>query len=314
MSETNKDMSEEIQNDLKNLLSKINNEVDKFEKGKKEMIQKQQEFEEIKNKFEKVSSQAKSKIKLNVGGKIFTTSLSTLTMEKNTYFSSMFSEYFNTQPDEDGEYFIDRNPEHFHLILDYLRNPTKEVNLNEMTKKQLDDFYFEVDFYSIQSLKKIEIIHKFDVLAMGKEFNSQRLSENKFRITKSGIDDWNANIIFNPCKKWKITTVQNCINVMCGVVDQNSVIIDGSNFSSTGYYVYNYNGTKYSCNGSNNTAYGQSFRSDSQTCILNFENGSLSCNINGTSYGNAYTGLNSNLVPSFDVYSSNACFDVEFLE
>jgi hypothetical protein len=313
MSETNKDMSEEIQNDLKNLLSKIKNEVEKLEKEKKEMIQEKQEFQEIKKKLEKVSSQAKSKIKLNVGGKIFTTSLNTLTMEKNTYFSSMFSENFNTQPDEDGEYFIDRNPEHFHLILDYLRNPTKEVNLNEMTKKELEDFYYEVDYYSIQSLKKIEIIPKFDVLAMGKELNSQRLSENKFRITKSGIAGWNANIIFTPCKKWKITMVQNCSNVMCGVVDQNSVIIDGSNYSSTGYYVHS-NSTKYSCNGSSGTAYGKSFSANSQTCILNFENGSLSCNINGTSYGNAYTGLNSNLVPSFDVHNSNTCFDVEFLE
>jgi hypothetical protein len=314
MSETNKDMSEEIQNDLKNLLSKIKNEVEKLEIEKKEMIQEQQEFQEIKKKLEKVSSQAKSKIKLNVGGKIFTTSLSTLTMEKNTYFSLMFSENFNTQPDEDGEYFIDRNPEHFHLILDYLRNPTKEVNLNEMTKKQLEDFHYEVDFYAIHSLKKIEIIPKFDVLAMGKELNSQRLSENKFRITKSGSDAWNSNIIFTPCKKWKITMVQNSTYVMCGVIDQNSVIIDGSNYGSTGYYVFNYGGTKYSCNGSSNTAYGQSFNSNSQTCILNFENGSLSCNINGTSYGNAYTGLNSNHVPSFDVRTPNACFDVEFLE
>jgi len=33
----------------------------------------------------------------------------------------MFSSQFNTQADEDGEYFIDRNPKHFALILDYLR-------------------------------------------------------------------------------------------------------------------------------------------------------------------------------------------------
>jgi hypothetical protein len=68
----------------------------------------------------------KNKIKLNVGGKIFTTTLNTLTTEKNTFFNSMFSEQFKPQPDEDGEFFIDRNPEYFHLILDYLEIQQKK--------------------------------------------------------------------------------------------------------------------------------------------------------------------------------------------
>jgi hypothetical protein len=315
MSNTNhEDKSEEIQNDLKNLLGKIYKEIEILEKSKTEMKLEQEEFFETKKKLEKVSSQTKSKIKLNVGGKIFTTSLSTLTMEKNTFFSSMFSEEFNTQPDEDGEYFIDRNPEHFHLILDYLRNPTKQVNLSEMTKKQVEDFYYEVDFYSIHSLMKIEIIPKFDILAIGKDLNSQKLSDSKFRITKSGVNGWNANVIFTPCKKWKITMIQSCNAVMCGVVDQNAVNINGSNYNTTGYFVYGANGTKYSCSGQNNSSYGQLFNGNSQTCIFTFENGNLSAVINNTSYGNAYSNLNLNLVPSFDVSTPNACFEVEFFE
>jgi hypothetical protein len=315
MNETNQeDMSEEIQNDLKNLLAKIYKEIEILEISKKEMKQELEEFQETKKKLEKVSSQTKSKIKLNVGGKIFTTSLSTLTMENNTFFSSMFSEEFNTQPDEDGEYFIDRNPEHFHLILDYLRNPTKQVNLTEMTKKQLEDFYYEVDFYSIHSLKKIEIIPKIDILAIGKELTSQRLSDSKFRITKSGVNGWNANVIFTPCKKWKVTMIQSCSAVMCGVVDQNVVNLNGTNFNSNGYFVYNANGAKYSFNGQSNSPYGQLFSGNTHHCVLTFDNGTLSTNINNTSYGNAYTGLNLNLVPSFDISSANACFEVEFLE
>jgi len=35
--------------------------------------------------------------------------------------SSMFSGHFDMEPDEDGCYFIDRNPDFFPIILDYLR-------------------------------------------------------------------------------------------------------------------------------------------------------------------------------------------------
>jgi hypothetical protein len=124
---------QEILNDLNKVLGKI----------QKLNIENEKEIENVPQI-----------IKLNIGGKIFTTTLSTLTTEKDTFFTSMFSEQFNTKPDKNGEYFIDRNPKHFHLILDYLRNPTKEVNLRELTTVQEEEFYDEVDFYSIESLKR----------------------------------------------------------------------------------------------------------------------------------------------------------------
>jgi hypothetical protein len=51
------------------------------------------------------------------------------------------------QPDEDGVYFIDRNPKHFDRILDYLRT-------GELTFEGLDDFAIrklekDLDYYMI---------------------------------------------------------------------------------------------------------------------------------------------------------------------
>jgi len=48
------------------------------------------------------------------------TSKNTLLSQEGTFFYHMVCNEF-WQPDEDGEYFIDRNPLHFSRLLDFLR-------------------------------------------------------------------------------------------------------------------------------------------------------------------------------------------------
>jgi len=59
---------------------------------------------------------------LNVGGKLFTTSLSTLRSVGGTFFEKMFRKGANTTASADGKYFIDRDPSTFGYVLDYLRS------------------------------------------------------------------------------------------------------------------------------------------------------------------------------------------------
>jgi len=92
------------------------------------------------------------KIKLNVGGKLFVTSLATLTSEKDTYFSALFSEHFRPEPDEDGEIFIDRNPKQFDLILDHLRGEDISQSIAALSKEDKYQYEQQVDFYLIGSL------------------------------------------------------------------------------------------------------------------------------------------------------------------
>jgi len=72
---------EEIQKDLDSFVEKIQKEVEDMDKKKKEVEEEVQKFETIKKKLETTAKNAKEKIKLNIGGKIFTTSLTTLTQE-----------------------------------------------------------------------------------------------------------------------------------------------------------------------------------------------------------------------------------------
>ncbi|CAO3633591.1 unnamed protein product [Mucor hiemalis] len=62
------------------------------------------------------------KVRLNVGGNMFETSLSTLRRDTNSLLATMFSGRHPILAESDGSYFIDRDPSHFRLILNYLRD------------------------------------------------------------------------------------------------------------------------------------------------------------------------------------------------
>ena len=64
-----------------------------------------------------------NKVRLDVGGHKFTTSLQTLTSVPDTYLASLFSGRYELAPDAEGEYLIDRDGEHFNLVLNFLRDP-----------------------------------------------------------------------------------------------------------------------------------------------------------------------------------------------
>jgi hypothetical protein len=292
---------EEKEVDFEELYIKMKEEKEKLEIENEKLRNQLQSFQK---------SKIGNKIKLNIGGKLFTTSLSTLTSEKNTFFTSMFGETFNTQPDDDGEFFIDRSPQYFQIILDYLRNPTKELDLSDLNEKQLKEFFYEVDFYSIKSLhfvpQKVN-----EILGIGDKLSIKKLDTNKFRISKSNSGKWDANITFSSCKKWKITCIQNCFSLAVGVIDKKLVNVNALN-SFNGYFIYSNGGTLYSKDGNNCDPYAKSFYSSGQVSQITFEDGELKFSMNGKSYGAAFKGLPDDLVPSFDVGSSSACFDIEF--
>lgn len=65
----------------------------------------------------------KDRVRFNVGGRIFETTATTLANAgRNSLFGAMFDESWNLQTDNNSnEYFIDRNPDCFAVLLDLLR-------------------------------------------------------------------------------------------------------------------------------------------------------------------------------------------------
>ncbi len=98
-----------------------------------------------------MAEKAKNKIKLNIGGTVFTTTIDTMVSERDTFFSAsmsdivivltftiVFSGKFNTSPDDDGEYFIDRDATHFDIILNHLRGVDVSSKIKELKGSQKD--------------------------------------------------------------------------------------------------------------------------------------------------------------------------------
>eukprot|EP01032_Pedospumella_encystans_P010209 gene10209-11949_t len=91
------------------------------------------------------------KVKLDVGGVKFTTSLTTLRRFPDTMLGAMFSGRHALPVDEDGYHFIDRDGTHFGHILNYLRSP-ETFRGCPLTVEALTQLRWECDFYGLREL------------------------------------------------------------------------------------------------------------------------------------------------------------------
>ena len=111
-------------------------------------------------------------VKINVGGRIFQTTLKTLQKEPESLLASMFSKCFDLKKEVDGSYFIDHDGTHFHHILNYLRvgklgNDDIEINGPKILA--------EAEFYGLKGLEK-QILDYINIKLNigGKEFAVKR--------------------------------------------------------------------------------------------------------------------------------------------
>ena len=86
-------------------------------------------------------------IELNVGGKLFTTCLSTLRMDENSMLAAMFSGRIPSSKDPHGRYFIDRDGDAFRHVLDFLR--CRKLPKDSEAVEALE----EAEFYQVEGLE-----------------------------------------------------------------------------------------------------------------------------------------------------------------
>jgi len=86
-------------------------------------------------------------IELNVGGRVFVTTRSTLCKHSNSMLAAMFSgDLQPAQQDNKGRFFIDRNGDHFAIILAYLRDEPLQLLGFGMQRRALEA---EARFYQV---------------------------------------------------------------------------------------------------------------------------------------------------------------------
>ena len=107
---------------------------------------------------------------LNVGGKVYTTTRSTL--ENAPFFDGLFravSSGATTTKDEDGRFFVDRDSEFFKIILQFLRSG---VPVMASTEQELETLRAEFEFFGLDKedvidrtpKQKVKQIVRIDVM------------------------------------------------------------------------------------------------------------------------------------------------------
>ena len=126
---------------------------------------------------------------LNVGGRVFTTTKSTVTAYNGSMLASMFSsDYVPGATDDDDNWFIDRNPDLFEHILEFLRT--------QRVPKNFPGLIAEAEFFGLSDLAQmlrqqpeVDMEQKEYACISFKEYNrDNRAVVHFYRVTLDSID------------------------------------------------------------------------------------------------------------------------------
>lgn len=104
--------------------------------------------------MERLHTIQESKIKLDIGGQIFSTSMQTLRRDEESMLAAMFSGRFELKKEADGSYFIDRDGTYFRYILNFLRDGCIEAGTLPNDRVMIKELLREAKYYQLGSLTK----------------------------------------------------------------------------------------------------------------------------------------------------------------
>lgn len=151
------------------------------------------EWEQLKTNLSK--TRLNGKVKLDVGGRDFVTTVETLTHEKNTFFTALFSRQWDAEKDDKGRIFIDRNGDLFVEVLDFMRTPSEYTMPEGRLRKRL---ITEAKFYKLSSF--LDILTEPD--RKGEE-NRLQMFENSTHLTMEQKQKLNE-FYGKPDQLWKL--------------------------------------------------------------------------------------------------------------
>ncbi|CAF2544052.1 unnamed protein product [Rotaria sp. Silwood2] len=123
------------QTNLLNERNSLYKEIEILKEEKEEMTRLLKKYDQI--------------VTLNIGGQLFSTTIETLTKEE-CLFTKMFNGRFDLR-EHQGATFIDRDPTHFRILLNYLRTNTF---IEPKSAQDRAELLLEAEYYQITSLIK----------------------------------------------------------------------------------------------------------------------------------------------------------------
>ncbi|BFZ10166.1 hypothetical protein BsWGS_13205 [Bradybaena similaris] len=133
--------------------------VRECKKERDEIARKWQELKDEITRMEEMHTIQKGRIRLDVGGNLFTTSRLTLTRDADSMLAAMFSGRHHVSQEEDGTVFIDRDGTHFRYILNYLRDGGVNHNGLPRDRQVLKELRNEAIYFQLNGL--VQTIEKY---------------------------------------------------------------------------------------------------------------------------------------------------------
>jgi len=150
-------------------------------------------------------------IKLNVGGKTFTTTRCTLTKDPESFLFRLCQNTsdLESQKDEVGAYLIDRDPSYFTPILNYLRHGKLVIDKNVSEEGVLE----EAEFFNIKNLIELvkEKIRQRDLKAQLLERSIKHQNNGQkhvYRVLQCHEDEL-TNLVSTLSDGWKFEQLIN---------------------------------------------------------------------------------------------------------
>ena len=128
---------------------------ERLEQDGRRLESERRKLEAEKQKMADLNKNSESRVKLDIGGCVYTTSKLTLTRESDSMLAIMFSGRHPVKKEPDDSYFVDRDGTHFRYILNYLRDGGFREGTLPHEHSFLNELLTEAEFYQIPGLIKL---------------------------------------------------------------------------------------------------------------------------------------------------------------
>eukprot|EP01097_Dermamoeba_algensis_P010225 TRINITY_DN7463_c0_g1_i1.p1 TRINITY_DN7463_c0_g1~~TRINITY_DN7463_c0_g1_i1.p1 ORF type:complete len:564 (+),score=88.85 TRINITY_DN7463_c0_g1_i1:44-1735(+) len=173
-------------------------------------------IEELTSFHRRVNPPANEVVRLNVGGRLFITSLQTLRKHRLSRLSMLFSGRFKLEKFDDGSVFLDVNPIMFAHILDWLISGIVPTDLDSTSLARLIE---EAKFWELPELvSRLTVLQKLNMVRSSSKPNRRLICKGAdlSGLNLSGLDLSNA--VFEDC--------------VMRSVDMSGVSLEGSRFEN----------------------------------------------------------------------------------
>lgn len=148
----------QVQSDIEEARRRINEERTRVEQeGSQRRRTVAHEYEKFRQEYGLFEAErqrvvnpqlaAEATVDVNVGGTIFETARSTLVRQSGSYLESLLSGRYQVSRDRNGRIFLDRDPEYFRTVLNFLRNPQTPPLPRDAAESEM--LCREANFYGI---------------------------------------------------------------------------------------------------------------------------------------------------------------------